>query len=366
MPSLSEPHARTAPDGRADPGGRGVPAPGPAQAAAPLRRRGTPRRRAGDRPGLRLRPDGAGPGRRGRGGAAHGRHHAAATSCSTRTSATAAPPRSPPASRRSTRTRTPWSCCSATSPASGPRAPGTAGAPLPRAGRPRTAPGARASPSAATTTASATPWRSPGGCCRSWPPCTGTRRSGSCWSSGRTTSSSSAVPGPVPLDVDTEEDYRAGPCRTGGGAVTTPARSRRGGGRPAAGPRRRITHGGAGQQRLPGRRRAGHGAVPGRPAAAAHPARGRGGRRARPRRRRPWPGCSTRPLYRLQCYEGIDAGEALYEWNHQRQLLGIRLAEVRDAEVTETDLFGPRVPAAPAAAAGDRASRPAPRRPAAG
>jgi len=47
------------------------------------------------------------------------------------------------------------------------------------------------------------------------------------------------------------------------------------------------------------------------------------------------------PLYRLQCYEGIDAGEALYEWNHQRQLLGIRLAEVRDAAVTETDLFGP-------------------------
>ncbi len=48
------------------------------------------------------------------------------------------------------------------------------------------------------------------------------------------------------------------------------------------------------------------------------------------------------PLYRLQCYEGIDAGEALYEWNHQRQLLGIRLAEVRDAAVTETDLFAPQ------------------------
>ncbi|MCB5294773.1 AAA family ATPase [Arthrobacter sp. SO3] len=47
------------------------------------------------------------------------------------------------------------------------------------------------------------------------------------------------------------------------------------------------------------------------------------------------------PLYRLQCYEGIDAGEALYEWNHQRQLLGIRLAEVRDASVTETDLYSP-------------------------
>lgn len=46
------------------------------------------------------------------------------------------------------------------------------------------------------------------------------------------------------------------------------------------------------------------------------------------------------PLYRLQCYEGIDAGEALYEWNHQRQLLGIRLAEVRDVHVEEADLFG--------------------------
>lgn len=48
------------------------------------------------------------------------------------------------------------------------------------------------------------------------------------------------------------------------------------------------------------------------------------------------------PLFRLQCYEGIDAGEALYEWNHQRQLLGIRLAEVRDAALDEADLFGPQ------------------------
>ena len=33
------------------------------------------------------------------------------------------------------------------------------------------------------------------------------------------------------------------------------------------------------------------------------------------------------PLIRLQCYEGIDAAEALYEWNYPRQLLRIRLAE---------------------------------------
>jgi MoxR-like ATPase len=46
------------------------------------------------------------------------------------------------------------------------------------------------------------------------------------------------------------------------------------------------------------------------------------------------------PLFRLQCYEGIDAAEALYEWNHPRQLLGIRLAEARGTELAEEDLFG--------------------------
>jgi MoxR-like ATPase len=33
------------------------------------------------------------------------------------------------------------------------------------------------------------------------------------------------------------------------------------------------------------------------------------------------------PLIRLQCFEGITASEALYEWNYQRQLLAIRLSE---------------------------------------
>jgi MoxR-like ATPase len=47
------------------------------------------------------------------------------------------------------------------------------------------------------------------------------------------------------------------------------------------------------------------------------------------------------PLVRLQCYEGIDAAEALYEWNYPRQLLGIRLAEATGRDVTEQDLFGP-------------------------
>jgi MoxR-like ATPase len=45
------------------------------------------------------------------------------------------------------------------------------------------------------------------------------------------------------------------------------------------------------------------------------------------------------PLIRLQCYEGIDAAEALYEWNYPRQLLTIRLAEARGSELRESDLF---------------------------
>jgi MoxR-like ATPase len=47
------------------------------------------------------------------------------------------------------------------------------------------------------------------------------------------------------------------------------------------------------------------------------------------------------PLIRLQCYEGIDASEALYEWNYPRQLLAIRRAEASDAELGEEELFGP-------------------------
>ncbi len=35
-----------------------------------------------------------------------------------------------------------------------------------------------------------------------------------------------------------------------------------------------------------------------------------------------------RPLLRLQCYEGLDLGQAVYEWNYSRQLLEIRLAEL--------------------------------------
>jgi MoxR-like ATPase len=47
------------------------------------------------------------------------------------------------------------------------------------------------------------------------------------------------------------------------------------------------------------------------------------------------------PLIRLQCYEGIDAAEALYEWNYPRQLLSIRLADASGTSLGEDDLFGP-------------------------
>ncbi len=47
------------------------------------------------------------------------------------------------------------------------------------------------------------------------------------------------------------------------------------------------------------------------------------------------------PLVRLQCYEGIDAAEALYEWNYPRQLLSIRLADSSGRPLAEEELFGP-------------------------
>ena len=45
------------------------------------------------------------------------------------------------------------------------------------------------------------------------------------------------------------------------------------------------------------------------------------------------------PLVRLQCYDGIDAAEALYEWNYPRQLLSIRLADASGEKLREEDLF---------------------------
>ena len=49
----------------------------------------------------------------------------------------------------------------------------------------------------------------------------------------------------------------------------------------------------------------------------------------------------SRPLIRLQCYEGLDINTAVYEWNYQRQLISIRRSEAsNDAEaLNEADLF---------------------------
>ncbi len=46
-------------------------------------------------------------------------------------------------------------------------------------------------------------------------------------------------------------------------------------------------------------------------------------------------------LIRLQCYEGLDASAALYEWNYQKQLLHIRLAEAtaRPLDEEEHEIF---------------------------
>jgi MoxR-like ATPase len=47
------------------------------------------------------------------------------------------------------------------------------------------------------------------------------------------------------------------------------------------------------------------------------------------------------PLLRLQCYEGVTAAEALYEWDYPKQLLSIRLAESRGERLADADLFTP-------------------------
>jgi MoxR-like ATPase len=50
-------------------------------------------------------------------------------------------------------------------------------------------------------------------------------------------------------------------------------------------------------------------------------------------------------LLRLQCYEGIDSSQALYEWDYARQLLHLRAAEVGGAgaaSAAENDLYSPK------------------------
>jgi len=46
-----------------------------------------------------------------------------------------------------------------------------------------------------------------------------------------------------------------------------------------------------------------------------------------------------RRLIRLQCYEGLDLQQAVYEWNYGRQLLAIRLHEQDRGGLSERDLF---------------------------
>jgi len=51
------------------------------------------------------------------------------------------------------------------------------------------------------------------------------------------------------------------------------------------------------------------------------------------------------PLIRLQCYEGIDAAQALYDWDFPRQILHVRAAEsagLKDVGVIEHDLYDRR------------------------
>lgn len=51
---------------------------------------------------------------------------------------------------------------------------------------------------------------------------------------------------------------------------------------------------------------------------------------------------AERRLIRLQCYEGLDAGHALYEWNYQRQILEIARSKEPGTEIKEDALFSER------------------------
>jgi MoxR-like ATPase len=47
-------------------------------------------------------------------------------------------------------------------------------------------------------------------------------------------------------------------------------------------------------------------------------------------------------LVRLQCYEGIDASQAVYEWDYSRQLLHLRAVEAGGGDVVEDELYSER------------------------
>jgi MoxR-like ATPase len=46
-------------------------------------------------------------------------------------------------------------------------------------------------------------------------------------------------------------------------------------------------------------------------------------------------------LIRLQGYEGIDVGHAVYEWNYSRQIMAIRMAEAQGEKGSMPEIFGP-------------------------
>ena len=80
---------------------------------------------------------------------------------------------------------------------------------------------------------------------------------------------------------------------------------------------------------------------------------------ARPRSPRRWPRRSALTLIRLQCYEGIDASQALYDWDFPRQILHLRAARGGRRRRGELDVERGRevavrraVPARPTGAAG--------------
>jgi MoxR-like ATPase len=47
-------------------------------------------------------------------------------------------------------------------------------------------------------------------------------------------------------------------------------------------------------------------------------------------------------LVRLQCYEGIDASQAVYEWDYSRQLLHLRALEASHQDIDEDELYSER------------------------
>ena len=134
----------------------------------------------------------------------------------------------------------------------------------------------------------------------------------------------------------------AGPA--GAAAVSdevTPASDRRGRGRdPPPGARRRDAGPPAGGRRLPRRRGPGHLDVPELGLPQPLLLEGEAGV-GKTEAGKSLAAVLDTPLIRLQCYEGIDASEALYEWNYPRQLLSIRLADAREPSCARTICLAP-------------------------